>query len=110
MSKTEIVGLRRMKTICQLTFQGLPLSILLVRLITYLGAQELARINLEVRGFLLIALLTIAHAILEFALIHLDKTESKTGFFDQCISRFNGGIGFMPSATAKSELSGSNTV
>lgn len=106
MNQTEMVGFRRMRSICQFTFQGLPLGMMMVRLVTYLRAYDYYEFDITSTGFMFTLVLILVHGVLEFALLHLDKMDNNTDFLHQCIARFNGGFGFVPSYTVKGELSG----
>ena len=75
MQKMDVIGFRRLRTSCQLTFESLPQIILQIRIFLYLNGneEELEKLDISIEAITISIFFAVLHASIEFMFINLEK-------------------------------------
>ena len=98
LSKINIIGFRRLKTSSQLTFESMPQILMQIYIMSRLASDqdELSKLGLSYKAFLISIGSGILHGILEAIQVHSEKKMSQADLFHYLIISFNGRFGWIP--------------
>jgi hypothetical protein len=98
MQKMDVLGFRRLRTSCQLTFESLPQIILQIRIYFYLKGNEadLQALDISIEAITISLLFAVLHATIEFMFLSVEKKANRTSMMHYLIICFNGRFGYVP--------------
>ena len=94
----DVIGFRRLRTSCQLTFESLPQILLQIRIFIFLNGNqaELDKLDISIEAIAISILFAVLHASIEFMFINLEKNANLTSMLHYLIICFNGRFGYVP--------------
>jgi hypothetical protein len=98
MQKMDVIGFRRLRTSCQLTFESLPQIILQIRIFIYLKGKptELEELDISLEAISLSIAFALLHASIEFMFLRVETKANRTTMMHYLITCFNGRFGYVP--------------
>ena len=100
MQKMDVEGFRRMRTICQLTFESLIQLILQVRMLIYFkrlhDEQSVEQMGVSIESLIISIALSLLHTALECIFMYMESKASLMSFLNYTIICFNGRFGWVP--------------
>ena len=100
MTKMDVLGFRRLRTISQLTFESFPEIILQIRIYLYMINEkkkaDTDKLNIRIHTIGVSIAFALAHALIEGIFIYVETQANKTSMMNYLIICFNGRFGFVP--------------
>jgi hypothetical protein len=98
MSKLDVAGFRRLRTISQLSFESLIQIILQVRILIYSFNQPdvIEQFGVEIEAIIISLSFALLHTIFELIFLNMEAVAAKTTITHYAIICFNGRFGWVP--------------